>query len=358
MASKRSEFFLGGISPNGFVNHFKKEIEKKENFTYILKGGESIGKSIILKDIADEFKNSDDITVYYCCENSETYDAIKLKNAGVIIVNGTCPHTFDPIYLGVSQKIINLGDYLLSSILEKNADEIIKTYDEVTQWHSRCRSFVGALSSLYTDTYSIALEALDFKKLEAFIERLSHKILPKGKNEEGKTDYAQLSSLTSNGYTSLLSTISSYENVYNISDSFYSGSDTFLREFASIATSKGYDVIISECTLFQSHTYEHLIIPELSIAFISSNPINGIELSSPKIINFQRFYDKDIISQKKQRLFFNKKACDDLLDEAASSLKNAKTVKKKLEGYYSNAINYDKIDKITEDLIMEIRVKY
>ncbi len=355
MSMANSEFFLGGISPSGFQTTFDKEIAKSGNYTYILKGGAGTGKSTLMKRIAKEFSGKDDVAVYFCASDPNSLDAVYLKNAGIIVVDGTAPHVFDPIYAGVSQKIVNLGEFWDDKQLSQNKSEIISVTNENQRWHKRCRSFVGALSSLYSDTYSISLEALDFEKLMAFISRLSHKILPKNKSDEGKTEFAQLSALTPKGYITLLNTISGYTRVYTLNDSYYSGGDVFLREFATAATSKGFDVIVSECTLFQSRIYEHLLIPELKIAFVSSSPINSLEIPIAQPINFLRFYEKAFLTQKKQRLAFNKKACDELLAEASSALSNALKIHDDIESYYIKAMDFDGVNSTAEKLISEIK---
>ena len=55
MSLSKTEFFLGGISLNGFKTHFDEEIKKPYNFTYILKGGAGTGKSTLMKSVAKIF---------------------------------------------------------------------------------------------------------------------------------------------------------------------------------------------------------------------------------------------------------------------------------------------------------------
>ena len=331
MSLAKTEFFLGGISQDGFQTHFDKEIAKAKNYTYILKGGAGTGKSTLLKTIAKEFADYDDVCIFYCASDPNSLDAVLLKNAGIIIDDGTAPHVFDPTYAGVCQKILNLGEFWDDEFLRKNRTDIIKVTNENLKWHKRCRNFVSALSSLYADTFSIGQDALNNNKLENFIDRISAKTLPKGKIGEGKTEFSQLSALTPNGYVTLLNTINDYQNTYILSDSYFAGSDLFLRDFATIANNKGYNVVISECTILTQKTYEHQLIPELKTAFISSTPINNSTIENAQVINFQRFYDKSILAQKKQRLSFNKKACDDLICEAVQALLNAKSVHDDIE---------------------------
>lgn len=358
MSLAKTEYFLGGVSPDGFVSHFGELISQDGVFTYILKGGAGTGKSSLMKKVASKFKDKDDITVFHCASDSYSLDAVYLKNAKVIIVDGTAPHTFDPIYPGVSQKIINLGDFWDDNKLKQNSQSIISVTNENGRFHKRCRNFVSALASLCSDTYTISQESILYEKLSAFTQRFTKKILKKNKNTEGKTNFAQLSALTPKGYMTLLDTLENYTEIYTLNDIYYSGSDIFLRDFANVATSNGYDVIVSECTLFDNTTYEHILIPELKIAIVSSNPINSLEIENSKPINFMRFYDKNFLRHKKQRLLFNKKACSDLLDEASGSLNKAKEIHDDIEAFYIDSMDFDGINKSTESLINEIEGLY
>lgn len=358
MSLAKSEYFLGGVSPDGFVTNFGELISKEKVFTYILKGGAGTGKSSLMKKIVSEFEEKDDITVFYCASDPNSLDAVYLKKAKVIIVDGTAPHVFDPVYPGVSQKIINLGDFWDDNLLKENTENIIDVTNENQRWHKRCRNFVSALSSLYTDTYTISQEAILYKKLEGFTERFAKKIMKKKKDIEGKTTFAQLSALTPKGYTTLFDTLKDYTQIFTLNDIYFSGSDIFLRDLATIINSRGYDVIVSQCTLLNNKTYEHLLIPQLKIALISSNPINSITIEDSKPINFMRFYDKNLLHHKKQRLLFNKKACSDLLDEASHSLNRAKDIHDEIEAFYIKSMDFNGINQLTENLIEYINSLY
>lgn len=358
MSIAKTQYFLGATSKNGFTTHFGEKISDNSNFTYILKGGAGTGKSTLMKMILKTFDDIDEITAYYCASDPSSLDAIYLKKAGVIVVDGTAPHVFDPLYPGVCQKIVNLGDHWDSEKLMADANEIISVTDNNHKWHARCKNFVKALSALFEDTINISSDATDYKKLSSFIERLSRKLLPKKKSDQGKTYYEQLSALTPFGYSTLSATLEQYDYIYLLNDPFFAASDIFLRDFATVACNKGYDVIASECTLFSPVTYEHLLLPELKIAFLSLNSLNDFDFENAKKINFFRFYKKEILTQKKARLCFNKKACEELLAESTSALKNANDIHSDIEAYYIESMDFDAINKKITELVSEIMNRY
>ena len=158
-------YFLGGMTSEGFKTDFNETIYSEDKFTYILKGGPGTGKSTIMKKVAETFSDTDDIDLYYCSSDEKSLDAVVLNKKGIIVVDGTSPHIFDPIYPGIKQTIIHLGDFWNTETLKKNEENIILTTKENSEWHKRCRRYITALSSINSDIYSIGLSALDKNKL-------------------------------------------------------------------------------------------------------------------------------------------------------------------------------------------------
>ncbi len=347
-------YFLGGASPNGFVTKFGDQIDDTEYCTYIIKGGPGTGKSTLMKKIAETFPDEDK-DIYYCSADPGSLDAVVLKNYKVTFVDGTAPHVFDPEYPGAVQKILNLGEYWDLSRLINNKDSIIEIQNEYAQYHLRCRRFIAALASVTSDTIHITSSLLNKEKLNNFIERLSKKIIPKNeKKDEGKIIFKQLSALTPKGYMTF---VPKDCDVFLINDPYFSGTDLFLREFTDILNESGYDVIVSKCTVQNGNMFEHIYIPELNTAFISSNTINEVTVQSEKVINFMRFYNKEALKEKKARIKFNKKAVSDLLAGAVECLVNAKATHDLLEEYYIGATDFDGINRLVYKLISEIKSK-
>lgn len=356
MANKVAKYFLGESTPNGFKTYFTNEINTDGFYTYILKGGPGTGKSTLMKKIALEFSDKEDIEIYICSSDPHSFDAVLLKDSKIIVVDGTAPHVFDCKYPGVCQSIIDLGECWDAEILKENKEKIIAVINENAQWHLRCKKYISALASINSDIFSIGKMAVNSDKLKAFCGRFSKKYFPKTDKADGTVKYKKLSALTENGYQT--HSFENYQNVFLMNDSYYAGTDEFLQIMCEIALSKGLDVIISENSLFNEPVFEHLLIPELSMAFIASNNITGIICEDAKVINFGRFYYKDIVGAKKQRIEFSKKAAGELMSEAASSLKNAKLLHDKIESYYIESVDFEKINKISDMLMQKIKSAY
>lgn len=346
-------YFLGGTSPSGFQSKFLEQIKAPGFYTYILKGGPGTGKSTLMKKIADEFKEHP-VSLYYCSSDIRSLDAVVIEDKKLIIVDGTAPHVFEALYPGASQEIINLGEFWDGNKLKKHSDAIHYLFDENQKYHARVRCYIEALASLNSDIYTIGEDALNKEKLISYISRFCKKLMIKNKKDEkGKISYKQISAFTTDNY-STQSLIGDY-SVYLIKDDLFAGSDFFLRAIADHFVNCGYNITVSECTMHHIPTYEHIISEETGLAFMTSNFFNKIENETAATINFGRFYNKEIISSKKQRLSFNKKGSVELAEEAQKALNTALDIHDELEKNYIKAIDFKRLNKKTEEFISEIK---
>ncbi len=345
-------YFLGGASPDGFKTRFGDTISDTDYRTYIIKGGPGTGKSSLMKRIASAFPDAE--KEFYCCSSDpDSLDAVVFTKSRVVFVDGTAPHTFDPEYPGAVQQLVDLGSCWNSKMLQKNKPEIISKTADYLHYHAICRRYVTALSSVVEDTAQIGKLAVNAEKLDGFTERFAKKILPKKQeSEEGVILYRQLSALTPKGY---LTNVPQDYTIYLLNDSLYYGSEKFLRGFTEIACMKGYDVCVSQITVLGGCRFEHIFIPELKIAVMTATPINKLDISEKQLINFRRFYDKNVVRHRKTRIKFNLGAIDEFRDEAVKALVSAKSEHDLLEAYYIKNIDFDKVNAIAEKLEDELK---
>ena len=351
------KYFLGSATPEGFVTPIDDVLSDTSNTVYILKGTAGSGKSTLMKKISEAFSDSPR-ELYFCSADPYSLDAVYLKDKRVLIMDGTDPHCFDPKYPKAVQSIIDLGAYMEGSKLRENKNAIITLTDEYSRYHKRCRLYLTAIASVISDICTAAADALDREKLSGFISRTARRLIPKkaSKTVRGKISRKQLSALTFNGYTTY---VPDEYKIYLLSDEFITGSDIFLREMADTAVKKGYDITVSKCLISKEHCYEHLLIPELSLAFISSGIAGSVNIpESKKVINFRRFYSKEFLDEKpvlRKRIKFGKKAASELMTEASGTLKAAKEIHDRIEDYYISAADFDSLNRLTYKLISEIK---
>lgn len=346
-------YFLGGVSPNGFYSKFIDKIKNRGFYTYILKGGPGTGKSTLMKKAAEAFDDQN-VSLYYCSSDIRSLDAVVANDSRVIIVDGTAPHVFEALYPGASQEIINLGEFWDAKKLKKKSDDIHSLFDENLRYHSAVRCYIKALASLNGDIYSIGETALNREKLDGYTLRLCRKaIVSQKKDEKGKLSFDQLSAFTTENYKTM--PINGDYSIYILKDDYLAGSDRFLRSVTENLISNGHDATVSECCLHHSPVYEHVFSGSAGIAFMTSSFFNKLEIPSASIINFSRFYEKKTVSNKKQRISFDKKAFTELAEEAANTLSDALKVHDELEKCYIEAIDFQKLDEFTKEMIDSIK---
>lgn len=346
------EYFLGTATPKGFHTDFGTVIGRPDYYTYILKGGPGTGKSTLMKKTAEHFKDSP-LSLYRCSSDINSLDAVVIEDKKIIIVDGTSPHVFDPIYPGVSQEIVNLGNFWDKKYLSKHGKAIKHLSDENQKYHKTTRRYIEAIASINSDIYRHAENSFDLPKLSAYIERFAKKLLPKKTSDEkGKLEFCQLSAITTEKYMTL--PVSFDYSGYFIKDDLFAGGDFFLRKLADIFTDNGYDVLVSKCHMLHEEIYEHLICKSLGLVFTTGNFLNTHVPKGDNIINFARFYNKEKLANKKHRISFNKNAVTELVDEAALCLKTALDIHDELEKYYINSLDLEELSKMTEEFIKKL----
>lgn len=348
-------YYLGGTSPSGFCSKFIEQIRQPGFYSYILKGGPGTGKSTLMKKIAEAFSDHP-VSLYYCSSDIRSLDAVVIEDKKLIVVDGTAPHVFEAYYPGASQEVINLGEFWNGEMLREHCDAVHYLFDENLKLHARVRCYIKALASLNTDIYSIGEDALNHEKLDAYISRLCRKaIARKQTDEKGKLSFKQLSAFTTENYSTM--PLSGDFSVYLLRDDYFAGSDYFLRNVADYLVNQGCDVTVSECTMHHTPVFEHIFSESAGIAFMTSNFLNRLENPSAATVNFGRFYDKELIAAKKQRLSFDRKAVIELSKEAADTLSTALAVHDELEKNYVNAIDFKKLGSFTDKFIKSLKNK-
>ncbi len=357
ITSVSSQFFLGANTPEGFFSLFDQLYSPEDGWRlYIIKGGPGTGKSTLMKKIAAE---CDKKGIYceriYCSSDPGSLDAVIIESLRVSIADGTPPHTLEPKYPGVSEITVDLGQFRNDKILRENSSEIIRTAKANSYCHKKCIDFLSAARAVDNDTASVVMSSMKIERLHKFAEKLAESKLSSGFSTPSQLKKRFLSALTPEGQVVFRDTFSGLcENAVVLRDSFGCASSVILKILSMYAAKQGISGIMCNCPMSPRFTPEHFIMPETGLGFFTSNRYHPSELENAQTVDCSRFYDEATLSRHKNRIAFNNRSRDELINAATEKLKEAKMLHDSLEEYYIGAMDFEASSEYGEKVLAEV----
>ena len=348
-------YFLGSNSSMGFFSLFNELYNPDDNWNmYIIKGGPGTGKSSLMKKVAAEAENRKLRTErIYCSSDPLSLDAVIIPEIKTSIADGTKPHTIEPIYPGIVEHIINLGEYWEYTKLFNNKDKIKDATKLNSSYHKKCIKYLNACAIIENEINTEVEKCFLKEKADRFILRYCEK-LALTDTDSAITQNRFLSAITHKGitvnYSSLFDTC---KDILIIKDKNIFISNYILRKIAKTTDDAGIDKTVCLCPL-NPERIEHIIFPNIGKAIFTSNSYHPAISNKYKTIRSERFLDKDKYNNIKNKLTFLNKAKMELIGESVQCLDNAKITHDILESYYISAMNFKKLNELGDKLINEI----
>ncbi len=341
------KYFLAANSCEGFLSYFGNSYNPKDGWRcYIIKGGPGTGKSSFMKKVAvfAESKGEEYI-LCPCSSDPKSLDAVILPNKKTVILDGTAPHVIDPAYPAVCEEILNFGQFWNSDKLE-NTDRVIEITDQNKALHKSVSKYLKAAGQIMLDSYKLALSCTKKAEVKAFSDKLIKKHIPK-KNGIPYEWVRFIGGITPEGIISYPETVTNEcDNIIVISDRYRACSNIIMNEVRNYCLINGYEIITLKNPFLPSVIIDHIIIPELNLAFVTETEDLYFNTSARRI-HSRRFTSNKLLHSNTERLKLNKKITKSLLATATGILKEAKAVHDKLEKHYIGIMNYDELEAFT-----------
>lgn len=353
--STKLDFFLGSNTPYGFVSLFDEITGLYNDYrSFVIKGGAGTGKSTLMKKIAKASSDSY-LEHIHCSSDPNSLDAVILPQSKITVLDGTPPHVVEPMYPGAYETVVNLCDCWDEEKLQKNRSKIITISQKISGCHKQCVGLLKAMQSLLEDNYSLSLQNTDKDKIKKTVKNIFEREAKHVKGILSCEKRRFLNTVTPKGLVCYTDTINTLCNkIYLLKDPYGASSELFMEEMREKLLEKNFEIYtcLSPFTLKP----EHIIIPELKLCFVTSTPFLPLEniLTPYRIIHFTRFTKSDELKKKKQRMKFNLRMASELLNESIFAVRKAKTIHDILEEFYKDAIDYDKVNAISESIIKRI----
>lgn len=346
-------YFPGGNTSKGFYSYYRYIMGQKEATRIIcIKGGPGTGKSTLMKRIGENFyKKGYDIEFHHCSSDNNSLDGVVIKGLNVVLLDGTSPHTVDPINPGAVDEILNMGQCWNEEGFKNYRNDIIKINKNVGKAFKRAYKYIAAAKLIHDDWISYNKEALNQTKLNLLKQELKNKIFKTDISNIGCDRHLFATAFTPNGILTFIDNlITDYENIFVLNGDPGTGKNQVLNYLANEALMRGHYIEILHKPLIPEKI-EHILIPEISAAIITSNEINqkkfkGNQIFTNDLLNTNNIY-KDKISEDKDDFY-------KLLNKGLSNIKEAKSLHDKLETYYIPNMDFDKIENVSISIIDKI----
>ena len=362
------QFFLASNTPQGFFSLFNHLYYPEQDwFCYIIKGGPGTGKSTLMKKIVEvSQKNKIKTELIYCSSDPNSLDAVIFPEIKKCIVDGTAPHTLDPIYPGISDKIINLGDFWNEKKLKKQKHKLLNLFADNKKFHNNSRALLKFIGKIQNIKNSIVKNYIRSNVIEEYSEKFFKQFYDEFKSPNANCAFDHfeklrfLDAFTPDGHTFFSETINALcaKGVYIIEDKYDLAANEFLQKIKLKMIANNFDIISCPHPIAPKDRLRAVLIPSIEVAFIAINPITEKKLlkikKTYKKINAERFFDLTALKEHKNSVKFYEKIILELEKDVEINLKKALKNHDEIEKIYSSSMNYSQVDKVSNKLIRDI----
>ncbi|MBQ8590706.1 MAG: hypothetical protein IJ486_09695 [Firmicutes bacterium] len=364
MSGTTRHYFPGNNTAQGFFSYYPHILDQRQaRKIYCLKGGPGLGKSTLMRQIGEALlKDDEDVDFLHCSSDPDSLDGILIRSKGVLMVDGTSPHIVDPVNPGAVDTIVHLGDYWNEDGIRKHRQEIIDTGLRLKTHYARAYGYLGAAGTLHKALYQIYDQYLNkpqmYKKAASIINReLTHKKLA---SVPGTVRKQFASALTPKGHVNFIPDLmSEATRVYLIEEPVGMNGGRMIQLFLEQALQRGYDAECYYCAMDPSDKPEHLYIPQIKTAFVSSNDFHPLEprdfRGKVSVVDMHKWIhipkddpaaaDADSMTQLIGQLVGNAFRC----------FRNAKADHDMLEEFYIPHMDFSRLDPLKQKILSEIR---
>ena len=151
MSNGKRRYFPGANTGRGFIGHFEGIVPpwSEPHYTYVLKGGPGVGKSTLMKKCAAIARaNGFTVEEFRCASDPESFDAVRIPQRRLVLLDGTAPHTIDPAMPGIDGETLDLGRFLHKEVFKRRREELFVLAEENRTHYKNAFACLSAAGSL------------------------------------------------------------------------------------------------------------------------------------------------------------------------------------------------------------------
>jgi len=355
MKGKIYNYFPGGNTSKGFYSFYKYIIRQEEAQRIIcIKGGPGTGKSSLMKKVGHFFNDKGyDIEMHHCSSDNNSLDGIVIKGLNVAILDGTAPHVVDPVNPGAVDEVLNMGEHWNEEGFKVSRDKIIETNKQIGATFQSAYRYLGAAKLVHDDWENQINSALIYEKINVLEKELINKILLSSIPRVGFQRHLFATAFTPEGIVTFIDTLlENYDNIYVLNGVPGTEKSRILSSISNTTSKNGFDVEVYHQPLIPEKI-EHILIPGISTAIVTSNEINNMTFSGNQIY-MENFIQVNKSNYSKDRILDTKNNFNFLIIKAIDLISSAKKLHDQLETHYVPNMNFKELDIVYDNLIDKI----
>jgi len=296
-----------------------------------------VGKNTFMREIGRAMEQAGTAVEYlWCSGDPDSLDGVVLPELRCAVADGTSPHVIEPRYPAAVDRYVDLGRFYDLTAAKSAAAEA-KTYTRAYQAaYASAYRCLKAARQVELDAVTAVRGGFDAQRAERRIRGIIQRELRRRGAERGKTIRRFLGSITHKGNVWRFDSVDSLcKRVYEFADS-WELAGAAMTQLHRAAVEKGWDVIACMAPE-EPDRIEHLLIPGLELAFVTSRP--GMEYGKCPYRRVRM--DAMADAGGKGKLRFQSRMASLLREEGIESLKEAKAQHDRLEAVYNPYVDFD-----------------
>ncbi|MEY8386474.1 hypothetical protein AALC17_04130 [Oscillospiraceae bacterium 38-13] len=333
-----TNFFVGANSGEGFRNLFSEMVDIEDTYDFmVLKGGPGVGKNTFMREIGRCAEEAGLAVEYlWCSGDPDSLDGVVIPELRCAVADGTSPHVIEPQYPAAVDRYVDLGRFYDLTAAKAAAQDVKTRTHSYKAAYARAYHNLKAARQVELDAVASVRGTFDKERLHRRVEGVISRELRAHGPQQGRTIRRFLGSITHKGY------VWRYDSVDTLCPRIYEFADTWelagpaLARLHTAAVEKGWDTIV--CPSPEDlNRIEHLLIPGLGLAFVTSCP--GMDYGRKPYRRLR--LDAMTETEGRSRLRFQSRMVALLREEAVDALKEAKKNHDALEAVYNPYVDFD-----------------
>lgn len=251
----------------------------------------------------------------------------------------------EPQYPAAVDRYINLGRFYDVAAAKAARPEIVHHTRACSAAYQRAYQALGAARQVDGGAAALMAEGLNREKLLRRTDGIIGREL-RGKGSGGKDAYRFLGSLTCRGPIWRFDSVQALcPRIYQLQDS-YGLAAPMLQRLHAAASAHGYPAVVC-LDPEQPERIQHLLIPELGLAFVTSR--EGMTFTGPSYrrVRLDAMVDAAHYKRCKARLRFSSRVSGALREEGLEALREAKAAHDRLEAVYHPHVDFAGVEQLT-----------